>query len=469
MVSAPDPTGRSLLVLIDPAARRADGEAVRIARDVLSAAAATKICLPESAAELTRALSRPGGRRPVVIGDDRAFLRVVSELRRQETLADAPLSLVPVGTARTLAATLGVPTGTVAAARTVLDGEERRLGLLVDDGGGVVLDALRLPAGGGAAAEPGAPGAGDGRGEQGGGAGAAEGARGGTSGGTRGSPLNGPGGAVGPAGGAPAGAQGGAASGRSGPNGPSGGASGGPSGGASGPLGGSRGGPRGGPLAGLAQRAGAAAGGPGRRWTPAAGLRALAARAVGQRNGTGREPGPPPAAVAEWGAEETTEGWESGAAGTAGAGRPAAAGPGAAEADDAGWPPAAERGTEEWDGAGWPPAASYDVAGLDATEYDAHVAPEGGFRLRVEADGVLLAELDGPVAQVTVVTDPASGLAQVEIHPRGGDPLHTQARSVRVWGTDFRYRADALLSPPIRQRTWTATPNALRLITAPTR
>lgn len=388
MVSAPDPTGRSLLVLIDPAARRADGEAVRIARDVLSAAAATKICLPETAPELARALARRGARRPVVIGDDRAFLRVVSELSRQETLADAPLSLVPVGTARTLAATLGVPTGTVDAARTVLDGEERRLGLLVDDGGGVVLDALRLPAEGtGPPAAEGqneAPGTGPDGGQAGGGA---EG--------------------VGPGGGGPA-----------------------------------AGGPAAGGLAGLTQRVGAGAGAAARRWTPAAGLRALAARAVGQRNGQGPgavpaqtpartpgrepEPVPQPGVVTEWGAEDATGGWESGGA---------------------------EPYTPE-------PAD-------DATDADPQ---EPGFRLRVEADGVLLADLEGPAAQVRVVTDPTSGLAQVVIRPRGpGDPLHAEARSVRVWGSDFRYRADALLSPPVRQRTWTAHPNAWRLITAPTR
>ncbi|WP_326797318.1 diacylglycerol kinase family protein [Streptomyces sp. NBC_01808] len=365
-MSAPDPTGRSLLVLIDPAARRADGEAVRIARDVLSAAAATKICLPETAPELARALARRGARRPVVIGDDRAFLRVVSELRRQETLADAPLALVPVGTARTLAATLGVPTGTVAAARTVLDGEERRLGLLVDDGGGVVLDALRLPAAG-AGREAGRPEA----------ARTPEGATA-----QAGTP------ATAPAATAPGG------------------------------------------LAGLTQRMGSGASAVGRRWTPAAGLRALAARAVGQRNGTGREPGTPPV-VTEWGAEDATGGWESGGA--------------------EGWPPTPE---DTADATGGGPAET--------------TPPDADFRLRVEADGVLLADLDGPSTQVRVVTDPTSGLAQVVIRPRGpGDPLHAEARSVRVWGSDFRYRADALLSPPVSQRTWTAHPNAWRLITAP--
>ncbi|WP_369171117.1 diacylglycerol kinase [Streptomyces sp. R28] len=134
-----------LLVVIDPAARRTDGESVRIAKDVLSAGAATKVCLPEGPAEFARALARRGSRRPVVIGDDRALMRAVSLLHRQRQLAECVLSVVPVGAALSLAGSLGVPTGAVAAARAVLDGEERRLDLLVDDSDGVVLGTLRIP------------------------------------------------------------------------------------------------------------------------------------------------------------------------------------------------------------------------------------------------------------------------------------------------------------------------------------
>ncbi|MEU7054783.1 diacylglycerol kinase family protein [Streptomyces sp. NPDC046197] len=133
-----------LLVVIDPVARRTDGESVRIAKDVLSAGATTKVCLPEGPEEFARALARRGSRRPVVVGDDRALMRAVSLLHRQRELADCALSVVPVG-AMALARSLGVPTGAVAAARAVLDGAERRLDLLVDDSDGVVLGALRIP------------------------------------------------------------------------------------------------------------------------------------------------------------------------------------------------------------------------------------------------------------------------------------------------------------------------------------
>ncbi|MFD9000836.1 diacylglycerol kinase family protein [Streptomyces sp. NPDC059582] len=138
-------TSDQLLVVIDPVARQTDGEAVRIAKDVLSAGATTKVCLPEGPEEFARALARRGSRRPVVVGDDRALVRAVSLLHRQRELAGCVLSVVPVGTALSVARSLGVPTGTVAAARAVLYGAERRLDLLVDDSDGVVLGALHIP------------------------------------------------------------------------------------------------------------------------------------------------------------------------------------------------------------------------------------------------------------------------------------------------------------------------------------
>ncbi|MER7490209.1 diacylglycerol kinase family protein [Streptomyces sp. NPDC126497] len=143
-------TSDQLLVVVDPVARRADGESVRIAKDVIGAgAASTKVCLPDGPEEFARALARRGSRRPVVVGDDRALVRAVTLLHRRRELADCALSLVPVGGAVSLARSLGVPTGAVAAARAVLDGAERRMDLLVDDSDGVVLGTLRIPPVGG--------------------------------------------------------------------------------------------------------------------------------------------------------------------------------------------------------------------------------------------------------------------------------------------------------------------------------
>ncbi|AOT60101.1 diacylglycerol kinase [Streptomyces rubrolavendulae] len=144
-MSAPD----QLLVVIDPVARRCDGESVRIARDVLCGGAAAKVCVPGTPEEFVRALARRGSRRLVVIGDDRALVRAVRALHHGGDLGGNALSLVPVGPRETvrLGVSLGAPPGAVTAARAVLGGVARRLDLLVDDRGGVVVGGVRIPEG----------------------------------------------------------------------------------------------------------------------------------------------------------------------------------------------------------------------------------------------------------------------------------------------------------------------------------
>ncbi|MFI8264131.1 MULTISPECIES: hypothetical protein [unclassified Streptomyces] len=146
MSHAGAPVG-GLLVLVDPVARRLDGESVRIAKDVLSAGAAAKICLPDSQEEFARALARRGHRQPVIVGDDRALVRAVGLLYRERGLGDGAVSLIPVGQVGSLglARSLGVPLSAVAAARSVLDGAVVTRDLLVDDSDGVVLGDLRIP------------------------------------------------------------------------------------------------------------------------------------------------------------------------------------------------------------------------------------------------------------------------------------------------------------------------------------
>ncbi|HCA87939.1 MAG TPA: diacylglycerol kinase [Streptomyces sp.] len=92
-------------------------------------------------------------------------------------------------------------------------------------------------------------------------------------------------------------------------------------------------------------------------------------------------------------------------------------------------------------------------------------------RLRVEADGVLLVDLDRPVSDVSVSTsgpaaDGEDGLARIVVRPgggRGGVPFTVHARAITVSGPDFHYRADAVVGGPVRTRTWTVRPGALRL------
>ncbi|WNI16304.1 diacylglycerol kinase family protein [Actinacidiphila sp. ITFR-21] len=85
-------------------------------------------------------------------------------------------------------------------------------------------------------------------------------------------------------------------------------------------------------------------------------------------------------------------------------------------------------------------------------------------RLRVEADGVLLADLDQPVHEVSVRCAP-TGLAEISVRRTHDAPaqVSTRARTITVSGQDFRYRADSAIAGPVRTRTWTVEPAAWRL------
>ncbi|MFE1358317.1 diacylglycerol kinase [Streptomyces harbinensis] len=143
--------GEQVLIVIDPAARRVDGESVRIARDVLCAGAGAgqvKVRVLEGPQAMPGALARRGSHRVVIVGDDRALVRAVRALHRSGELAAAPLAMVPVGAAPALALArgLGLPTDAVAASRAVLGGADRPLDLLADDAGDVVVGPLGIPA-----------------------------------------------------------------------------------------------------------------------------------------------------------------------------------------------------------------------------------------------------------------------------------------------------------------------------------
>ncbi|WP_370592678.1 diacylglycerol kinase family protein [Streptomyces sp. NBRC 109706] len=140
-----------MLIVIDPTARRVDGESVRIAKDVLCAGAAdaVKVCVLDQPGSMPRALARRNGRQVVVVGDDRALLRAVRLLHGEGALDARPLGVVPVGRSVSVARALGVPTDAVSASRAVLAGHTRRLDVLTDDAGGVVLGGLGIPAPGG--------------------------------------------------------------------------------------------------------------------------------------------------------------------------------------------------------------------------------------------------------------------------------------------------------------------------------
>jgi diacylglycerol kinase (ATP) len=92
----------------------------------------------------------------VIAGGDGSLHTVVAALHSRGELQDCRLGLLPFGTGNDLARGLGIPLDPESAARVVISGRPRRLDLLVDDTGGVVLNAVHLGIGARAAQAAGA-------------------------------------------------------------------------------------------------------------------------------------------------------------------------------------------------------------------------------------------------------------------------------------------------------------------------
>ena len=92
--------------------------------------------------ELDAVLDRVGGRVLVVAGGDGSLHLAVDRLRTRGELASTDLALLPLGTGNDLARGVGIPLEPAEAARCVLEGTSRPLDLLVDDAGGIVLNAV---------------------------------------------------------------------------------------------------------------------------------------------------------------------------------------------------------------------------------------------------------------------------------------------------------------------------------------
>ena len=137
-----------LLVVTNPAAGGAADLAVQRALTVLRAAADVKVASTSSSAELDDVLSAADGRQPVVVGGDGSVHALVLALYRTGMLDSAPpVGLIPLGTGNDLARTAGIPLDPMAAAKVILDGHHRGMELLVDDAGGVVVNAVHLGVG----------------------------------------------------------------------------------------------------------------------------------------------------------------------------------------------------------------------------------------------------------------------------------------------------------------------------------
>lgn len=136
-----------LLVIHNEQAGGADEEIRESVVQTLRAGASVTVEGIEDEADLRRILAAHAGCRPVVLGGDGSFHALVAALRDLDRTGDLPLGLVPLGTGNDLARSLGLPLDPIAAAEVVLHGRQRDLDVLVDDAGGVAVNAVHLGVG----------------------------------------------------------------------------------------------------------------------------------------------------------------------------------------------------------------------------------------------------------------------------------------------------------------------------------
>lgn len=136
----------SLLVITNASAGSAQQEAVDAAIRTLRAGADVEVVATGAPEDCDAAVAGRGDRRVVVCGGDGSVHVIVAALHRAGALGE-PVGLIPLGTGNDLARAVGLPLDPVGAAQVVLDGRPRRLDLLTDDDGGVVVNAVHLGVG----------------------------------------------------------------------------------------------------------------------------------------------------------------------------------------------------------------------------------------------------------------------------------------------------------------------------------
>ena len=137
----------STLLIASDKAGSTDADAVEAARAALAEAGECSLVTTSTPEDLARALEGAGRRRVVVAGGDGSLHVVVEHLHRRGELAGADLALVPLGTGNDLARALGIPLDPAEAARLALTGTPKALDLVVDDEGGVTVNAVHLGVG----------------------------------------------------------------------------------------------------------------------------------------------------------------------------------------------------------------------------------------------------------------------------------------------------------------------------------
>ena len=131
-----------ILLLTNCQAGSNDDEAVRTAADVLRTTASVEVVTSSDTGELDACLDQRDGRDLVIAGGDGSLHAVVERLHARGELDQPVLGLIPLGTGNDFARGVSIPLDPAAAAEVVRSGLTRDIDMLVDDEGGVVVNAV---------------------------------------------------------------------------------------------------------------------------------------------------------------------------------------------------------------------------------------------------------------------------------------------------------------------------------------
>lgn len=139
-MSGTQPAG--YLMVTNASAGSARWDRVEVARDRLETFATVEVVTTDGSADLDGVLNRLEGRVLVVVGGDGSVHQAVARLRTRGVLADTTVGVIPLGTGNDLARGVGLPLRPDAAADVIGAGQVRHLDLVVDDTGGVAVNAV---------------------------------------------------------------------------------------------------------------------------------------------------------------------------------------------------------------------------------------------------------------------------------------------------------------------------------------
>jgi len=136
-----------LLLITNSAAGTNEQDAVDAALEVLRVGTRVDVAETSEPEELDEVLADLGARSVVVAGGDGSLHAVVNALWRHELLAGTRLGLVPLGTGNDFARGVDIPLDPADAAAVIMAGATRRIDLIVDDAGLVVVNNVHLGVG----------------------------------------------------------------------------------------------------------------------------------------------------------------------------------------------------------------------------------------------------------------------------------------------------------------------------------